>query len=302
MPLVAARLVVPPLVAAVRNTPERPDTARLAPETTGPEADTDPPVLVRSTAPAAPAAASERLPAVCTDKSPAVASRSAKERAPVDPIAIERPLALIGPAELRFATVTAPFALVSAFDALYVGVVIAVTTESARDLSRVPEVVRGAWKRLKGFTAPCALLLAVAAPVFLIPNGRDYMENAAWPLRFLALASIPHAVVMLYSSILRVQTRGGRLMSLQIVNVALSFFVQSNAWGPLRSGPWGAVVGLVAVGLAAASLIVDFDSIKRGVVAGVPRRYAWTAAFGLVVTLVWLYLEFLRLFAIISRN
>ena len=46
--------------------------------------------------------------------------------------------------------------------------------------------------------------------------------------------------------------------------------------------------------------IVDFDAIKRGVLAGAPRRYAWTAAFGLVVTLVWLYLEMLRIFAILS--
>jgi uncharacterized YccA/Bax inhibitor family protein len=90
-------------------------------------------------------------------------------------------------------------------------------------------------------------------------------------------------------------------LGFQVVNIVLSFFVGSDgAFGPLRSGPWGIVIGLVAVGLAAASLIVDFDSIKRGVQAGVPKQFAWTAAFGLVVTLVWLYLEFLRLFAILS--
>ena len=55
------------------------------------------------------------------------------------------------------------------------------------------------------------------------------------------------------------------------------------------------IVGLIAVGLAAASLIMDFDAIKRGVEQGAPARYAWSAAFGLLVTLVWLYLEFLRL-------
>lgn len=86
----------------------------------------------------------------------------------------------------------------------------------------------------------------------------------------------------------------------QLVNIGLAFFVVSGPFGPLRSGGLGVIVGLVAVGLAAASLIVDFDSIKRGVALGVPRQFAWTAAFGLVVTLVWLYLEFLRLFAILS--
>ena len=64
----------------------------------------------------------------------------------------------------------------------------------------------------------------------------------------------------------------------------------------------GVAVGLIAVVLAAAMLIVDFDSIKRGVEAGVPAKLAWTAAFGLVVTLVWLYLELLRLFAILRGD
>lgn len=87
----------------------------------------------------------------------------------------------------------------------------------------------------------------------------------------------------------------------QLVNVVLSYVIPSgDAFGPLRSGNWGLLVGVFAVGLAAANLIVDFDAIKRGVLAGAPRRYAWTAAFGLVVTLVWLYLEMLRIFAILS--
>jgi uncharacterized YccA/Bax inhibitor family protein len=86
----------------------------------------------------------------------------------------------------------------------------------------------------------------------------------------------------------------------QLVNVVLSYFMASDGFGPLRNGNWGLLVGVIAVGLAAANLVVDFDSIKRGVVAGVPRKYAWTAAFGLVVTLVWLYLELLRIFAILA--
>ncbi|NKY39408.1 Bax inhibitor-1/YccA family protein [Cellulomonas septica] len=88
-----------------------------------------------------------------------------------------------------------------------------------------------------------------------------------------------------------------------LVNVVLMIFnVGGGEFGPLRSGPLGIVVGLVAVGLAAASLIVDFDSIKRGVEMGAPRKLAWSAAFGLVVTLVWLYLELLRLLAILRGD
>lgn len=92
-------------------------------------------------------------------------------------------------------------------------------------------------------------------------------------------------------------------LGFSLVNVVLMFFMPSSGFGPLRNGPWGIIAGLVAVGLAAASLIVDFDSIKRGVEQGVPAKFAWTAAFGLIVTLVWLYLELLRLFSILSgRN
>lgn len=84
-----------------------------------------------------------------------------------------------------------------------------------------------------------------------------------------------------------------------LLNVVLMLFgVNGGEFGPLRSGWLGVVVGLVAVGLAAMSLVVDFDSIKRGVEAGAPAKFAWSAAFGLIVTLVWLYLELLRLLAI----
>jgi uncharacterized YccA/Bax inhibitor family protein len=88
-----------------------------------------------------------------------------------------------------------------------------------------------------------------------------------------------------------------------LVNFGLAMFsVGDGMFAPLRSGGLGLVVGLFAVGLAAAMLIVDFDSIKRGVEGGVPARFAWTAAFGLVVTLVWMYLEFLRLIAILRGS
>ena len=87
-----------------------------------------------------------------------------------------------------------------------------------------------------------------------------------------------------------------------VVNIVLMFAnVGSGEFGPLRSGPIGIIVGLIAVGLASASLIVDFDTIQRGVRNGVPAKYAWKAAFALMVTLIWLYLEFLRLLAIL-RN
>ncbi|MFI2365892.1 Bax inhibitor-1/YccA family protein [Promicromonospora sp. NPDC019610] len=86
-----------------------------------------------------------------------------------------------------------------------------------------------------------------------------------------------------------------------LINLVLVWTGVLGGWG-MRGGTLGIVIGLVAVGLAAASLIVDFDSIKRGVEAGAPAKMAWSAAFGLLVTLIWLYLEFLRLLAIFNSS
>ena len=88
-----------------------------------------------------------------------------------------------------------------------------------------------------------------------------------------------------------------------LVNFGLMIFgATDNAWG-LRSVevfgiPLGLILGVLVVLLAAYSLVLDFDTIQRGVRAGAPRRYGWTGAFGIMITVVWLYLELLRMFAI----
>ena len=70
----------------------------------------------------------------------------------------------------------------------------------------------------------------------------------------------------------------------------------------LRSGMIGVVIGVLAIGLAAFSLVMDFTSIEAGVRSGAPERFSWTAAFGLTVTLVWLYVEIIRLLAILRGD
>jgi uncharacterized YccA/Bax inhibitor family protein len=87
-------------------------------------------------------------------------------------------------------------------------------------------------------------------------------------------------------------------LAFSLVNVLVMVFGSGdNAFG-LRSGWLGIAAGFIGVALAAFSLVLDFDFIDKGVTNGIPQKYAWTAAFGLVVTLVWLYLELLRLIAI----
>ncbi|GAA3342087.1 Bax inhibitor-1/YccA family protein [Curtobacterium pusillum] len=98
-------------------------------------------------------------------------------------------------------------------------------------------------------------------------------------------------------------------MVFQLVNLVLMWTgVTSGTFGIMSAPsflfgiPWGVVIGIFVVIMAAYSLVLDFDQIKTGVQRGAPRIYAWTAAFGLIVTLVWLYLEILRMLAIIASS
>ena len=99
---------------------------------------------------------------------------------------------------------------------------------------------------------------------------------------------------------------GGYLLFSLINLVLMLTNVTTDPWG-LRSMevmgiPLGVIVGLLAVVMGAFSLVLDFEAIQRGVERGLPTRYAWAGAFGLVVTIVWLYVEFLRILAILRNN
>ena len=64
-----------------------------------------------------------------------------------------------------------------------------------------------------------------------------------------------------------------------------------------NNGPAGIIISLVIIVVAALNLVLDFDFIEQGAASGAPKYMEWYAAFGLLVTLVWLYLEILRLLA-----
>ncbi|WP_427870927.1 Bax inhibitor-1/YccA family protein [Leucobacter luti] len=82
--------------------------------------------------------------------------------------------------------------------------------------------------------------------------------------------------------------------------------VVTDPWGirgvTLFGIPLGVIIGLFAVFLAAYSLVMDFELIQNGVRNRVPEKWAWSAAFGLMVTLIWLYVEILRILAILRGN
>ena len=68
------------------------------------------------------------------------------------------------------------------------------------------------------------------------------------------------------------------------------------------AGPIGIAFSLFVVGIGALCLVADFDFIERGVQQGAPKQLEWRAAFGLMVTLIWLYLEILKLLAKIAAS
>jgi uncharacterized YccA/Bax inhibitor family protein len=86
----------------------------------------------------------------------------------------------------------------------------------------------------------------------------------------------------------------GAIALLYVATLLLGFFhVQVPVLN--ASSPLGIIVSLVIVGVAALNLALDFDLIESGVAQGAPRYMEWYSAFSLLVTLVWLYLEILRL-------
>jgi uncharacterized YccA/Bax inhibitor family protein len=76
-------------------------------------------------------------------------------------------------------------------------------------------------------------------------------------------------------------------MILRIFNIDIPFLHEGSTLG--------IVFSLVVVGIAALNLILDFDMIEQGSAMGAPKYMEWYGAFGLLVTIVWLYLEILRL-------
>lgn len=91
-------------------------------------------------------------------------------------------------------------------------------------------------------------------------------------------------------------------LAFSVVNLVLMLTgVNANPWG-LRSGWIGVAIGVLAVLLAAYSLVMDFELIQNGVQRRVPEKWAWSAAFGLMVTLIWLYVEILRILAILRGD
>jgi len=134
----------------------------------------------------------------------------------------------------------------------------------------------------------------VAVTLALFASGKVRASKRATKIFLVAIVgyaafSLVNLVLMMTGVVPGFSGTGGGLRDLEI---------------PIFGGiPLGIPLGILVVLLAAYSLVIDFDQIKQGVESGQPRIYGWTAAFGIIVTVVWLYLEILRLLSyFLPRN
>ena len=84
------------------------------------------------------------------------------------------------------------------------------------------------------------------------------------------------------------------------LDMILAFF--GSSLGVNGFGPVGLIFSLLGLAIGIFMLLLDFDMVEKGVAAEMPERESWRAAFGLTVTLVWLYIEILRILAILRGN
>lgn len=93
----------------------------------------------------------------------------------------------------------------------------------------------------------------------------------------------------------------GGIALVYVASIVLGFF-GINVSLVTGTGMFGIGFSLIVVVVAALNLVLDFDLIERGAEAGAPKYFEWYTAFGLIITLVWLYLEILRLLSKLQRR
>lgn len=117
------------------------------------------------------------------------------------------------------------------------------------------------------------------------------------------LAVAGTVLVLFRMGVLRTSPRLTKIFMVAMIAYALFSLVNIGmlllTGQSLRDGLLGLVIGGIAVVLASYSLVMDFEDVQHAAAAGVPRKYAWRVAFGLAVTMVWMYMEILRILMIL---
>jgi uncharacterized YccA/Bax inhibitor family protein len=89
-------------------------------------------------------------------------------------------------------------------------------------------------------------------------------------------------------------------VGLALLDLILGFFHADFGFNDF--GTFGLITSIIGLGLGVLMLILDFDFVERGIAAGLPERESWRAAFGLTVTIVWIYIELIRILAILRGD
>lgn len=138
----------------------------------------------------------------------------------------------------------------------------------------------------------------------------SYVSAGAVPQAVLGTMAVFAGVLIAYKTrLIRVNRRFvGFVMAaaigfvlLMLVNMLFSVFGGGDGLG-FRSGGLGILFGIIGIILGACFLAIDFKQVEDGITYGAPREESWLAAFGLTMTLVWIYMEALRLISILQGN
>ena len=111
----------------------------------------------------------------------------------------------------------------------------------------------------------------------------------------LLLAYRAHLIRVTRTFALGVFAATGGIMLFYVAQMILGFFHVNAFAGVNGNGALGIGFSLVVVAVASLNLVLDFNFVEQGVAAGAPKYMEWYSAFGIMVTMVWLYLEMLRL-------
>ena len=159
----------------------------------------------------------------------------------------------------------------------------------------------------KTLSVPLILLYAAVEGLFMGAVSEFFNERYPGIVGQAVLATLSTFAGMFLAykfGLIKVTAKFRRIMTMMIFGYAIFAVVNfifamvtDTAFGFGGSSGIGIAISVFAVGLASFTLALDFDSIEWAIRTGAPQKYSWLLAHGLIVTLVWLYIEFLRLFA-----
>ena len=150
---------------------------------------------------------------------------------------------------------------------------------------------------------PLVIAYAAAQGLALGTISRIYNDsyNGIVGQAVIATACAFGGVLLAYrSGKIRVTPKFSRIMMGSLIGYVI--FGVATIFIGFPGGALGLLISVGGVALASMFIVMDLDQIEKAVAAGVPQEESWRCAFGLMVTLVWLYLEVLRLISILRSN